>query len=319
MDGITSLHADADISGALRDLLGRLDELGYEFVTPTPATHAQVRRRAPAAPPDALRDIFGWSRPFAAELLEPRLLDLARRAGVVRASQEGLRLDVRVSTVDGRLYLHSAPTSDADAVFLGPDTYRYVRFLRQQLGRRPAFETGLDIGVGAGVGAMTLASAGPGARVIGTDVNARALALARVNAAHAGLEIDLVECSGLPPEPERFDVVAANPPYIAGSGGRVYRDGGDQLGAALALKWAHGAARRLAPGGRFLLYTGSAIVAGRDSVREALSALARGRGLELDYEEIDPDVFGGVLGQGAYRNVERIAAVGAVLTAPAAS
>ena len=74
-----------------------------------------------------------------------------------------------------------------------------------------------------------------------------------------------------------------------------------------------------APGGRFLLYTGSAIVAGRDGVREALAALAEARGLGLVYEEIDPDVFGGMLRQDAYRDVERIAAVGAVLTAPAAS
>jgi len=316
MDAITARHAAADTSGALLELLRRLDALGYAFVTPTPDTHGHVRRRSTAAgPDDTLRDIFGWSRPFAADLLEPGLLDLVRRADVVRPCPEGLRLDIRVSTVGGRLYLHSAPTGDADAVFLGPDTYRYERFLRQQLGDRPAFGTALDIGVGAGVGAMTLASGRPEARVMGADINARALALAGINAAHAGLEIELRECSGLPPEPARFDVICANPPYIAGEGGRIYRDGGDQLGAALALKWAHAAAGRLTPGGRFLLYTGSAIVAGRDGVHEALCALARARGLGLAYEEIDPDVFGGMLRQDAYRDVERIAAVGAVLTA----
>lgn len=319
MDAITARHAAADISAALLELLRRLEALGYAFVTPTPDTHGHVRRRSPAGADDALRDIFGWSRPFAAELLDPELLELVRRADVVRPSPEGLRLDIRVSSVGGRLYLHSAPTGDADAVFLGPDTYRYERFLRQQLGTDPTFETALDIGVGAGVGAITLAAARPDARVIGADINVRALDLSRVNAAHAGLDIELRECSGLPPEPERFDLVAANPPYVAGDGGRIYRDGGDQLGAALALKWVCGAAGRLAPGGRFLLYTGSAIVAGRDGVREALVALAKARELHLAYDEIDPDVFGGMLRQDAYRDVERIAAIGAVLTAPAAS
>lgn len=316
MDAVTSHHAAADVAGALEDLLGRLEALGYRFVTPTPGTHARVRKRRAASADDALRDIFGWSRPFAPELLDPGLLELLRRADVVRPGPEGLELTVRVSTVESRAYLHSAPTQDADAVFLGPDTYRYVRFLRQQLGGAGDWSTGLDIGTGAGVGAVALSDLNPAARIVGTDVNPRALALARVNVARAGAAVELVQCSGLPERPATFDVIVANPPYIAGDGDRVYRDGGDQLGAALALQWVEAGVRRLAPGGRFLLYTGSAIVAGRDGVHEALSRLIDEAGLDLAYEEIDPDVFGGTLGQTAYRAVERIAAVGAVLTAP---
>lgn len=316
MDALASQHAAADVAGALLELLGRLEASGYAFVTPTPATHARVRGRRPAGREDALRDIFGWSRPFPPEMLDSALLELARAAGVVRSGPEGLRLDIRVSTVDGRLYLHSAPTGDADAVFLGPDSYRYVRFLRQTLGGSVECRTALDLGVGAGVGAITLAELSPSARVLGTDVNAKALAFARINTARAGAPVELVQCSGLPRGPERFDVISANPPYIAGDGHRVYRDGGDQLGAAVALEWVRAGVRRLAPGGRFLLYTGSAIVAGRDGVREALTGIAEEGGLGLAYEEIDPDVFGGMLGGDAYRDVERIAVVGAVLSAP---
>jgi methylase of polypeptide subunit release factors len=220
-----------------------------------------------------------------------------------------------VSTVDGRLHLHSAPTRDPDAVFLGPDSYRYVRFLRQVIGDSPAFGTALDIGVGAGVGALTLAALAPAARVTGSDINERALRLARLNSLHAGTPLILKHCSGVP-APGAFDIICANPPYIAGRAKRAYRDGGDQLGAALALEWVRDGVRRLSEGGRFLLYTGSAIVAGRDGVREALLRIAEEQGLHLSYEEIDPDVFGGTLRQDAYRDVERIAAVGAVLTAP---
>lgn len=75
-------------------------------------------------------------------------------------------------------------------------------------------------------------------------------------------------------------------------------------------------ARRLAPAGRFLLYTGGAIVAGRDGLQESLVPIADEAGVDLAYEEIDPDVFGGMLRRPACREVERIAAVGAVLTAP---
>lgn len=312
---VTPPPADAR-SAALLELLGRLQALDYDFVTPTPTTHARVRRRRAARPETVLRDVFGWTRPFAPDLLPPDLLDLLRRAGVAHEAAEGLRLDVRVSSVDGRLYLHSAPGRDPDAVFLGPDSYRFARFLRQALGGRTTTGVALDIGVGAGVGAATLAAACPGARVLATDVNPRALNLARINLAHAALAVELVEASGLPAEPERFDLIVANPPYIAGAGGRTYRDGGDQLGAALALEWAKAGVDRLTSGGRFLLYTGSAIVDGRDGVRAALADLTTRRGLRLDYEEIDPDVFGGMLRHGAYRDVERIAVVGAVLTRP---
>lgn len=316
MDAIASHHAAAAAPAALLELLGRLEARGYAFVMPTPGTHARVRKRRAASREDALRDIFGWTRPFPSDLLDPALLELLRLAGVVRHRPDGLMLSIRVSTVGGRLFLHSAPTTDRHAVFLGPDSYRYVRFLRHQLDGAHGFRTALDIGTGAGVGAVTLAHLGTSARVWGTDINEQALAFARVNVASAGAAVELVQCSGLPDRPERFEVIAANPPYIAGEGDRVYRDGGGQLGASLALEWVRAGVRRLAPGGRFLLYTGSAIVAGRDGVGEALRAFAEDHGLRLDYEEIDPDVFGGTLGQDAYRDVERIAAVGAVLTAP---
>ena len=303
-------------SAALLELLGRLQALDYDFVTPTPATHALVRRRRPAGGDDLLRDVFGWNRRFTADQLPPDLMDLVRRADAIRETGGGLRLGIRVSSVDGRLFVHSAPGDDRDAVFLGPDSYRFARFIRQALAGRAATGVILDVGVGAGVGAATLAAACPGARVLATDVNPRALELARVNLAHAALAVELVEASGLPAEPERFDLIVANPPYIAGEGGRTYRDGGDQLGAALSLEWAKAGVERLTPGGRFQHYTGSAIVEGRDGVRAALAELASTRGLSLDYEEIDPDVFGGMLADEAYREAERIAVVGAVLTRP---
>jgi methylase of polypeptide subunit release factors len=169
--------------------------------------------------------------------------------------------------------------------------------------------------VGAGVGALTLAAQCPEATVTGTDINPEALRLCRINATHNGMGIALIECSGLPAGPRGFDVIAANPPYVAGKVTRLYRDGGGQLGAGLALDWVEAGVTRLTSGGRFLLYTGSAIVRGQDVIRNALERLAEGR-FALEYEEIDPDVFGGTLRQQAYRDVERIAAVGAVLTAP---
>ncbi|PJI53760.1 SAM-dependent methyltransferase, partial [Methylobacterium radiotolerans] len=50
--------------------LGRaLRETGYSFTTVTPATHAHVNARPRNAEARSLRDVFGWSRPFRADLV----------------------------------------------------------------------------------------------------------------------------------------------------------------------------------------------------------------------------------------------------------
>jgi methylase of polypeptide subunit release factors len=171
----------------------------------------------------------------------------------------------------------------------------------------------VDIGTGAGVGAVVAAGCCPRAEVIGTDINDRAVHLARVNAAHAGVRMDCVETSGLDAVSGPLDLVTANPPYIGTSSGRTYRDGGGMLGAELSLEWAEAAVQRLAPGGCLLLYTGSAIVDGQDRFRTALQEMLDREACELRYQEIDPDVFGSQLKHPAYVEAERIAAVGAVV------
>jgi methylase of polypeptide subunit release factors len=308
---------DSAKATAVLYLLAYLADRDYHFVSPTPATHRRVRDRVPAPHHPGLRDIFGWNRAWLPEAVDPELLRLMEAAGAIAQEPDAdrVRSVYRISTIDGRLFAHSAPTSDPMAIFLGPDSYRYARFIRQTLGTAGSFERALDIGVGAGVGAVTLAALCPQAHVVATDINPAALRMARLNAIHAGLEIDLMECSGMPPEPAAFDVICANPPFIAGEISRIYRDGGGALGEALALTWVESGLRRLKPGGRFILYTGSAIVEGRDGVQTGLERLASEAGCRLVYEEIDPDIFGGSLRLEAYADVERIAAVGAVITA----
>ncbi len=149
-----------------------------------------------------------------------------------------------------------------------------------------------------------------------TDVNAKALRMARINAAFAGIEIETVQTEGLQGAPGPWDLILANPPYILDAAGRDYRDGGELHGAQMSLDWAGEAMARLAPGGRFVLYTGSAIVGGADPLLERLAPAAAAAGCELDYRELDPDVFGEELEQPGYADVERIAVVAATLTRP---
>jgi methylase of polypeptide subunit release factors len=171
----------------------------------------------------------------------------------------------------------------------------------------------VDVGAGSGVGGLMAAALLPEAHITLLDANPAALRLAAVNARHAGLTAELVEGCGIEDVPEGPDLVLANPPYMVDAEGRTYRDGGDMHGARISLDWALNAARRLAPGGRVLLYTGVAIVEGRDELREALERELPALGCTLRYRELDPDVFGEELDKPAYADVERIAAIGAVV------
>jgi len=297
----------------VRALLQVLDAVGYDFVTITPASHARVaaRWRGPGA---GLRDLFGWSRAVDPGSVAADVMAAAHAAGVITERDGGVASTVRVSRLAGRLFAHSAwPTEDADSVFLGPDSYRFAAFIAANL---PAPRPGLrviDIGTGAGVGALVAADRLRGAAVTMSDVNARALDFARANAAHAGVEASLVEAAGMGGVVGAFDVALLNPPYIADAGGRAYRDGGAMLGARLSLDLAVEALGRLVSGGRVLLHTGSAIVDGRDALKAALGVAVKTAGARMDYRELDPDVFGEELDGPAYATAERIALVVAVI------
>lgn len=302
----------------MRRLLAALDEAGYEFVTITPASHARVaaRWRGLGSGP---RDLFGWSRAVAVGSVPAPVRDAAVAADVLFERDGGLASRVRVSRVEGRLYAHSAwPTDAEDSVFLGPDSYRFARFVRANLPDPRAGLRVVDVGTGAGVGGMVAADALAHAELTLTDINARALDFARHNAAHAGIEAGCVHTRGLDGLDGPFDVVLANPPYIVDDDGRAYRDGGDMLGARVALEVARAALSKLAPGGRLLLYTGSPIVEGRDALFNAIAAAAAAAGVEAGVgTELDPDVFGEELERPAYRAVERIALLGVVAVRPA--
>ncbi|HEY0445097.1 MAG TPA: methyltransferase [Allosphingosinicella sp.] len=308
------MRLTAHAEPALLDLLSALARAGYRFVTPTPATHARVLARPDRGQARDLRDAFGWSLPFAPDLLARDLLGSLEQAGLVVAEGALLRSRVRVASLGERLFVHSAfPTDAEDAVFLGPDSYRFADFVRAELPRAGQVRRLVDVGAGAGVGAIAAAPLLPGARLTLLDVNPLALRFATVNARHAGLRVELVEGEGIEAASGLIDLIIANPPYLMDEGDRTYRHGGDLHGARLSLDWTLAAARRLEPGGRMLLYTGSAIVGGRDALRETLERTLPDLGCTLRYREIDPDVFGEELEKPAYAEVERIAVVGAVV------
>jgi release factor glutamine methyltransferase len=74
-----------------------------------------------------------------------------------------------------------------------------------------------DLGTGTGIIAITLKKQRPQALVYATDVDPDCLALARANAQKHSVDIEWIESdwySNIPPG-LRFDMIVANPPYIA--------------------------------------------------------------------------------------------------------
>ena len=300
---------------ALLDLLSLLDTARYSFVTPTPATHARVLARSGIG--ETVRDLLGWSRTVPPDRLDPALRAAVARAGIVDETPGGWRSRIRVTRARGRLFVHSAfPTDDDDAVFFGPDSYRFADFIVSELARDSICRNVVDVGTGSGVGVIVAAGLASPAALAMTDINPAALACARLNAAHANLRVDALLGPGLAGFAGDVDLALANPPYLIDPSERSYRHGGGMLGGQLSLDLSVEIAARLSPGGRLLLYTGSAIVDGHDGFRDALRTAAAAAGCTLRYRELDPDVFGEELDQPAYgaARVERIAAVGAVLT-----
>lgn len=120
-----------------------------------------------------------------------------------------------------------------------PETEHIVEVALERIGRprrEDASTRGkglriVDVGTGSGCLAVALAHEWPGAEVFGTDISAKALEIARGNAARHGARVHFVQCSLLGPfvgglfafgggeaddsaNARPFDLIVSNPPYL---------------------------------------------------------------------------------------------------------
>ncbi len=194
----------------------------------------------------------------AAEAALPGLVDplcvaglLERSVGSVRA-----RVDVRPYASDDRdwwVVSDLTPGLDGAPNRVGSDHVLGISSASSSLAQltvRSAVGRALDLGTGCGVQSLHLS--GHAGEVVATDVNERALAMTRLNAALNDVAIDVRSGSTFEPvRGEEFDLVVTNPPFVVSPGTGellVYRDSG-LPGDEMVRRVVTGTPRHLAPGG----------------------------------------------------------------------
>ncbi|WP_306303184.1 HemK2/MTQ2 family protein methyltransferase [Actinomadura formosensis] len=97
------------------------------------------------------------------------------------------------------------------------DTSLLADALTRTLGRSGAPAGTRLLELGTGTGAVALAAARAGCEVVAVDVSAQAVLTARMNALVRGLPVRVLRGDLFAPvADEVFDVIVANPPYVAG-------------------------------------------------------------------------------------------------------
>ena len=192
-------------------------------------------------------------------------------------------LDVRPHADDLHDYL---VISDQDAAMrAGPVRHDHVLgiggasvSLARAVIREPV-ESALDVGTGCGIQALHLAA--HAGRVVATDTNPRALALAAATARLNGMRWDLRHGSLFEPVAgERFDLIVSNPPFVIGAGAQdyIYRDSG-VAGDALCASLIAQIPDHLAPGGTAQILA-NWIVRDGDDWRDRVTGWVAGTGLD---------------------------------------
>jgi len=166
----------------------------------------------------------------------PGLVDPLVAAGMLAASGGEVRalVDVRpYGDEEHDWWIVCDPTSGLDGR-QAPMDPSYVLGISEassslaQLTVREPVGRALDLGTGCGVQALHLAQ--HAREVVATDVNPRALAMARLTAQLNELDVDVRDGSLFEPVAgETFDLIATNPPFVIsppGSQVLVYRDSG---------------------------------------------------------------------------------------------
>ncbi|MFC7623265.1 methyltransferase [Microlunatus sp. GCM10028923] len=251
--------------------------------------------------------------------LVPAMIDtglLADDAGTVRAV-----VDLRPYASDGEeddpywVVADLTPGLDTMITPIRPDYVLGVSSasatLAQLTVRRPIGRA-LDLGTGCGVQSLHLA--GHAEQVVATDLNPRALDLARLTLSLNEIEADLRHGDLFRPvDGERFDLIVSNPPYVmappAPEGQRLTYREGDRAGDSLVEQLVRAAPAHLTEGGVCQVLANWAHVEGQDWA-DRLGGWVTGCDVHaVQREVLDPSEYvelwladAGVVGRPDYRD-----------------
>jgi len=218
--------------------------------------------------------------------------DLLLRFRVVEQVEGGLVSSLVIMRFMGDFLLAEDLRRGGDAVMgVGVLTSRLVQAVRSN----EQLASVLDLGCGAGAVSLALASAA--GRVTATDVNPRAAALVRGNAALRGVSNieTLVGDLFTPVAGRRFDCVLFHPPFLANAEGAIFAEGGErggERGDELALRALGEAAAHLNDGG-IAVIVGELPIVDDTAIEAAVSAVV-GADVNLlvaERGEVDLDAF----------------------------
>jgi 16S rRNA G1207 methylase RsmC len=167
-----------------------------------------------------------------------------------RLFQRGRHRHLRLETLEG-MSLVVLPDVFNPTLFGSSEAF--VRFLPAAI---TAGTTVLDMGTGSG--ALAVAAARLGARVVAVDLSSHAVRCARINALLNGVEgrVDVREGDLFSPvDDQKFDLILFNPPYYRGVPTKPWEMAWRSVDALD--RFAHGFSSVLAAGGRALLIMSS--------------------------------------------------------------
>jgi SAM-dependent methyltransferase len=220
-----------------------------------------LRATAGGSPLETLVRLWPLQAPVSREAPDralPGLVEPLVAAGLldVSAGETRALVDVRPYADDGRdwwVVSDLTPGLDGAPIDVRADHVLGISSASSPLGQitvREPFARALDLGTGCGVQALHLAE--HVGEIVATDVNERALAVTRLNAALNRVTLDVRAGSLFEPVAgERFDLVVTNPPFVvspATEARLVYRDSG-LPGDEVVRRVVTGAPRHLSPGG----------------------------------------------------------------------
>jgi hypothetical protein len=220
-----------------------------------------LRATAGGSPLETLVRLWPLQAPVSREAADralPGLVEPLVAAGLldVSAGEARARVDVRPYADEGRdwwVVSDLTPGLDGAPIDVGADHVLGISSASSSLAQltvREPFGRALDLGTGCGVQALHLAE--HVGEIVATDVNERALAMTRLNAALNRVAMDVRAGSLFEPvEGERFDLVVTNPPFVVSPATHerlVYRDSG-LPGDEVVRRVVTGAPQHLNPGG----------------------------------------------------------------------